>query len=255
MIDIVSKRQQFLHACGHAGWHRRILVSLLTLVIGYVCLTIALWSAQPDLRIAGVILVVSLAGFSAIAWLTFDATRAWRLVDYPWVLASFVAVLVALTSISESARREQVSQSKAAAREALSTLNAHTKFLMEDCKKSNWFPKVCPQIQNYQRWMEMELNGDRSEDSHWGERLCPPKLEIPEILQDWRLLCQYGQLVSQRSQALADQEKSPDADRLSALILKTKLHYWYYILAFFVGLRVSKITAELLQTFIGRKSA
>jgi hypothetical protein len=46
---------------------------------------------------------------------------------------------------------------------------------------------------------------------------------------------------------VAIEKNKPNLTRLQQLLLSTELKFWYFFMAFFVGLRVSKTTAEILQ--------
>jgi hypothetical protein len=59
--------------------------------------------------LAAGIFLISVSGFSFIAWMTFDAALERRFVDFPWICTSFAAIVVALLNISEAGRREQIS--------------------------------------------------------------------------------------------------------------------------------------------------
>jgi hypothetical protein len=51
---------------------------------------------------------------------------------------------------------------------------------------------------------------------------------------------------------LRDPQSGDRTDILRSFILSTKLRYWYFAMAFFVGLRLSKTTAEVLQAGAAR---
>jgi hypothetical protein len=89
------------------------MVGLLAIMIA-TCLALVLKSAQGEVLVALEIFLVSVSGFSLIAWISFDASLGWRFVDFPWICTSFAAIIVALLNISEADRLKEVSLAKSA---------------------------------------------------------------------------------------------------------------------------------------------
>lgn len=87
-----------------SGRRRRYVVVGVAAVPSALCVVLAIYVTQHELWAALSILLISFLGFHAIAFLSFACATCWRAVDYPWVLATFMAILIALTNIYEGSR-------------------------------------------------------------------------------------------------------------------------------------------------------
>lgn len=259
-----------LRAYGRPGWPRRTLIAGLVVAMACVSLALALRSARADLGTAAAILGISIVGFSLIAWLSFDAVWVWRLLDYPWVCATFVAVLVALTNISENARREELFRARAEMRTAFSTLIYIVKSAVEaNCQQHpsgatmyqpapEPYKGACEQIIHFVPQMEYQLAQDgftssKSDIAAWGQSLCMPNTPLQGR---WEAMCTAGQSFDRAAKRAKEAilENSKPNNPLLTHLLSTDLRYWYYLLAFFVGLRLSKLTAESFQGLSMRRA-
>src|SRR3954453_817012 len=100
---------------------RRIVLYALGILIA-LSAAISYWTDENPLLAAALIFVMSLATYSWLATITADCVRAWRSADYPWVLATFVSIVVALTNIAEARRKHGFEDAIALKKQLYSTL-------------------------------------------------------------------------------------------------------------------------------------
>jgi hypothetical protein len=224
-----------------------------------------------EFAISCLILGFSLLGNTLLAWLTFDANKMWRAVDYPWVFAAFIAIVVSLANIKDADQRGRVAGAQNDYLTALNNLRAAL---------SNSPAPACD---------EKGLNANASAACQSiGYALGVVQNEIP-VLQNheywglavddwWKILFKYGNANYKPTESSASTPQLQDGNKWSYLnnhiVLanvtlsiyldaerefqdyeKTRLvpfpgpaaRFWYFILAYFVGLRLSRTTAELLQ--------
>lgn len=235
---------------------------LLSVIIG--CLSLVLFSTQEEVTIALEILSISIIGFSSIAMLSYEAVLQWRAVDFPWVLTSFATIVVSLANISANDQRQQISRAQAEISRTFSDLvYATNSIITNDCQEhptpkdiSQSSPEpykgACerikhslPQMINASDNFPGKLNADVLKE--WGRKMIVPDTKPTG---SWE-----GQVfAAQRLMKSADQYgpelqklTGTSVDPLTSFVLSTRLRLWYFAMAFFVGLRLAKTTAEVLQ--------
>jgi hypothetical protein len=246
------------------GLPRRIAILCMSAIAGATSILLAARLHTNDLGVALVILGISLLSFSFIAWLSFDCLRGWRLVDFPWICASFTAIVVALTNISEGERRDKLFQAKLQMNQAFSSLiYAAQSTVTNDCQElptraSTWqrsaepYSGACDRMKHFIPQMEYSYNefttlADVTNINAWGA-----DIRVPETTPagSWAGLYDSADRFT-KAVALyesARERNKPSLTGLQRLLIGTELKYWYFFMAFFVGLRISKTTAEMLQT-------
>jgi len=97
--------------------------------------------------------------------------------------------------------------------------------------------------------MDFELSATdlnpKAPHNDWGMDIVLPKTN-PQ--GRWQSLYAAGRDLDQKFLALSEvlDRQGPTDGRVGQFILSTRLRYWYFILAFFLGLRFSKVTAEII---------
>ncbi len=77
-----------IRAIRRPGRIRRGVVALVLAIMISICVALVLSSPQSEVLVALGIFLISVSGFSFIAWITFDAAIEWRFVDFPWICTS-----------------------------------------------------------------------------------------------------------------------------------------------------------------------
>jgi hypothetical protein len=251
------------------GVRRRSAILLIVIVVIAICVALAVGGGHGDVAIALTILAVSVLGFSLVAFISFDAALAWRCVDFPWVCASFAAIAVALINIDAAALREQVFVAKSEISKRFSDLiYAVQSTVTNDCqdlptRRDMWTPTpepyrgACDRMKHFLPQMvyqydDFSRSSDLSGLRGWALNMLVPDTQptgswagLTESAKRFLVVSDtYGPILSN---ALTTQGLD-DNSILHHLVLTTGLRHWYFIMAFFVGLRVSKTTAEILQT-------
>jgi hypothetical protein len=248
------------------------IVGVLVIMVA-VCLALVLKSEQSEVLVALEIFLVSVSGFSLIAWISFDAYLAWRFVDFPWICTSFAAIIVALLNISETGHRQQVSLAKSEISRGFSDLiYATQRAVTNDCqelptRQGMWEPSpepydgACDRMKHFLPQMtyqydefsrSLDLSGLRSWAMNMLVQDARPTGSWDRLFDSARRFLAtselFGSLLSQPRTSQNDDK----TDVLRHFILSTQLRYWYFAMAFFVGLRLSKTTAEVFQARAAR---
>jgi len=240
-----------------------------------ICVLLVFHSAQEEAALALEIFLISVFGFSLIAVFTYDAVLCWRFVDFPWVCTSFAAIVVALLNIAEVDRREQTSSARSEISRSFSALIYTTQSVVtNDCqelpsRQQMWsrapepYDGACDRIKHFLPQMiyhydEFAGSQDLSSLEGWARNM-----EVPGATPTGSWSGQYHSakqflLVSNKYSKLFEEnsilEKEINWSRsLKNFILTTDLKYWYFAMAFFVGFRLSKTAAELLQAMVSRR--
>jgi hypothetical protein len=144
-----------------SGWWRRLAVTIVvtvTLALSAMSVVRSPWS---DLGTAFGVFGISLAGFSLLALLTFKNKVAWRAVDYPWVCSAFMAVMVALSSLSDAEFKTQLEAERLNYMQALAGLRAfvhsYRAFACEVSEQGFQRELLCFNMQNTLEEIESEI--------------------------------------------------------------------------------------------------
>lgn len=244
------------------GWPRRIALACVSIAAALLSLLLARSGFSNELNIAFSIFLASIAAFSVAAYLSFDCAIGWRCVDFPWILASFAAVVVALTSIAESARRETLYLAKVQMSQSFANLiYAAQSTVTNDCddlpsRAGMWtrspepYQGACDRMKHFIPQMQHQYNEfttltESAIPTGWGENI---RINEAAAKGSWAGMydssTRFTRAITTFETAKA--RNRPSSGYLSRVLLGTTLRYWYYFMAFFVGLRLSKSTAEIL---------
>lgn len=243
---------------------RRIVVSVVLLTTA-LSVAIALSTPMNDVWTALAILLVALTGFHAIAFMTFDCAPCWRAVDYPWFFAATVTVLLTLTNIYESARSAPIAAAQSERRANYWQLIYHVKVVITDsCYRKPegqdmwtvWpepYPGACRHIEDLLPQIEnaaaREAQADDLSSEDWGRYVIGNLGRPVRASGSWAALYEVARnfdATSQRTRQLVDSATATPRSPFAALATFGALKYWYFAVSFFLGLRLAKITAEIL---------
>jgi hypothetical protein len=248
------------------GRRRRIAGLIIVFVTVLLCLFLAWLHGRQYIWGAIVVLFVSLAGFSLLAGLTFDSVRLWRAVDYLWICITFGAAAVALVNLNLALLDQRVIETRLSCRiGVIYFINTSKKFLNTECRVttlSDIQRQVCERLPEAIERLEFDvemlsLPGFSIFDRFrlWPSRLIPEAHNnFAQILGDgaWRLyseeLSYFRNLQCLPFEEARQTRKEVDSYGRTSVIASQQLKYWYLLIAFFTGLRLSRTTAELLQT-------
>lgn len=258
-----------LSAIRTAGLPRRIFMTIVILFMIAACVSVAVFEKQAGVALAMEIFAISLIGFSFVAWLSYDAALGWRYVDFPWVCSSFAAIVVALINISEVTNREQINSARLEINRAFSSLiYATSSVITDDCQElltrstmrersPEPYNGACDRMKHFLPQMNFAYDDFGRSDDIQILRSWAMNMLVPDSTPNGPWSSQYE--FARRFLAAAEtygpklQPTSVSghahsrSSSLSHFGFMTYLPYWYLILAFFVGLRLSKTTAEVLQ--------
>ena len=256
------------------GWPRWFAVATVSALAVLLSLLVYSFGHLGDLAVAAAILLISLAAHSVIALLTFDSQRGWRAVDYPWVAASFVAIIVAIANIAENSWQAQFQELKYTYQSSLGQFReAASNLLKINCKQeppynndicskletaitiTGWQAKDVGAPKIYLTMNDIGLNPEpylMDLEAIIGGTSKKLELQLPvrnPVAQAWFYTDIYLKSInSLRSLYEASYNKDIKHKSGWKYILVTKaMRYWYFAPAYFVGLRLSRTTAELLQ--------
>jgi hypothetical protein len=211
------------------------------------------------------ILLVSFLGFHAIAFLSFDCATCWRAVDYPWVLATFMAILIALTNIYEGSRVAPLAASQIERKQNYENLIYALKgVITNDChpkpsRAGMWsvapepYEGACDRIEHFLPQVENEaardaLSSEGFSGNAWGLDIL---VQEENALGSWAGLYDVARkfdATSTRTREVIDNVRRSPRSPIASWAASGSLKYWYFMLAFFLGLRLSKISAELMAS-------
>lgn len=238
-------------------------------VAGVAFLTVTLSAALPlavdqhDLWVALAVLLIALIGFHSVALLSFECTSCWRAVDYPWVLATFMAILIALTNIYENSRIAPLATAQIERRLNYEQLIYAMKgVITNDChpkpsRTGIWnvspepHPGACDRIEHFLPQIENEaardaLTPDDGSGNAWGLDILAAEENAVGSWAGLYAVARKFHATSKRTREVIEGVRQTPRSPIAAWATSSSLKYWYFILAFCLGLRLSKITAELL---------
>ncbi|MGD9740069.1 MAG: hypothetical protein AB7O56_13730 [Bauldia sp.] len=241
----------------HPGPARRRLVIAIAIAAALVAIGIGAVLHESLVPGAFLILLVSLAAFTLVAYLTPDCFAGWKAVDYPWVMATFVAIVVALTNIVLKDEENELWSRWAERQASFSSLvYAVEAVLANDCAGRSAeggapapepYAGACDRMATILPDIKLEaaLEGIAPEDAAptgWGADILASGGTPTGLWSDlYVVAADFDGL--DRS---IEPTESARFQGIIAVAASENLRYWYFILAFFLGLRLSKTTAELL---------
>jgi hypothetical protein len=254
------------------GKRRRYVVTGVAAVTSALAIVLAISVTQHELWTALSILLVSLIGFHTIALLSFDCATCWRAVDYPWVLATFMAILIALTNIYEGARVAPMAAAQIERKQNYEQLiYALKSVITNDChpkpsRAGMWsvapepYEGACDRIEHFLPQIENEaardaLSSEEFYGNAWGLNIL---VEEENAIGSWAGLYDAARkfhATSTRTREVIDSVRRNPRSPISSWAASGSLKYWYFALAFFLGLRLSKISAELMASVAAKRQS
>jgi hypothetical protein len=257
------------------GRSRQIAVGGIIIITIISCVYVVWKSGTRDLSLAFIVLLISSIGFCLVATISYDCVRAWRMVDIPWVLASFVGIVVGLWSISDLQNTKLRSGSVAPMiRAYVELISASEIVLVTDCARSIRRPdneEACGWLDEHVPMMRVDLENLRQAPgwelvSNWGANLPKSDANASWVWQQLGRVAEKFQSEIKRYRRTAEDNGSikglSSGNREGDLAIFTYnnkpilpvqllpwLSLWYCMMSFFVGLRVSKSIADVLQSF------
>lgn len=245
----------------------RYLGVMLASVVIVICALLARYSSASGLVTAIRILLVSLVGFHCVAVMTADWTRIWRVVGYPLALAGFMAILTALAGIQENARLAPLNAALADRKVAYDALIYSLKAVIEnDCHPKSSralmytpspepYAGACERMEHFLPQIEFsaatesKVEGLNSGEG-WGLDIITPDRPTGAWLGLYNDAARFNESVKRTAKVLEESKKTLRSP-LAKWAASDAIRYWYFVLAFFLGLQLSKITAELLAPKAG----
>ena len=235
------------------------------IVMLIISISLVLFSFQGVVTVALEIFAVSAVGFSLIATYTYRIVILWRAVDFPWILTSFAAIVVSLVNISANEQKQYSSTAQNEISKAFSDLIYATRSIAtNDCETQpaerdmrqlspepykgacDRMRHILPQMVYASDQISDTINTDQL--TGWGRNLLLPA--DTKATGGWKNQGAAAQnlinVVDRYGPGL-QKIKAASGDTVENFILSTRLRLWYFVMAFFVGLRLSKTTAEVLQ--------
>jgi hypothetical protein len=240
----------------------RYLASIFSLVIILASVLLGRYSSASSLLTAIRILLVSLLGFHCVAFMTADCTRLWRCVGYPLALAGFIAILTALAGIQENARLAPLNAALADRKVAYDALIYSTKAVIEnDCHPKSTrglmytpspepYVGACERMEHFLPQIEFSASAESkvvglNSGEGWGLDIITPDVPTGAWLGLYNDAARFNESVKRTAKVLEESRKTPQSP-LATWAASGAIRYWYFVLAFFLGLQLSKITADLL---------
>lgn len=255
-----------LDAWVRSKFSRYLSAGCIAALITVVSALVANLSGKSSLGGAITILIVSLLGFHLVGVLTPDCPRLWRCVDYPWILTTFMTIVLALTNIQETARLAPLKLAVSDRRAAYDSLIYSMKSVItNDChpkasRAGMWqpspepYPGECDRIEHILPQIERAA-AEESDPSklnsgaYWGQGIIEPNTQP---VGSWDGLYNDARKFTEsahRTQKAIEESARIPASPIASWATGNSLRYWYFVLAFFLGLRVSKVSVELMATW------
>lgn len=244
----------------YRNYPRAITISII-LATGCLCVAAGSIRFSQNLWNAAAILVISTLGFHAVALLTFRCTVCWRAVDYPWTLAAVTSIVIALTAIHESERTSRYeAQLQVHTSNFRNLIYSVKSTLTNDCnpppgRELYWKPTAepianeCGRLAHLLPQLEViEKEEPEKKKFYESEGSARNFLIYEDKAQgSWAGLQNAANQLresSHRMQAIwRELENSPAS--FSAWANPSSFKLWYLVLAYILGLRLAKITAEI----------
>jgi hypothetical protein len=245
------------------GFRRRAFVFTIVVLAAGLAIFLSLSHLAQDLWLALGILVVSLVGFHIIALTSYDCAWSWRFVDYPWVLTTFMTILVALTNIYETSRAAPLMTALAERKAAYENLLYSLKSVItNDChpkpsRAGMWtvspepYKGACDRMEHFLPQIEdaaikeATLPGLNSHPG-WGQDI---EIHDTSPVGSWAGLDEEARRLTKNdrdTQSVLERVAKLPRSPIASWAQSSALKFWYFALAFFLGLRLSKITADVL---------
>jgi hypothetical protein len=246
------------------GPRRRTFVALLLVFTASAALALGVTAESGNaMSRATAILIISIVGFHSMAVVTFDCTKAWRCISYPSLLTSFMAVVTTLATLHETGRLTRAAsaiQSRQAAYQDL--IYALRSTITNDChpkpsRAQMWTPSpepyegACDRMEHFLPQIEdAAVREQRIEGLNsgmgWGQNVT---MANTTPVGSWAGLYSAAKRFTKSSDAAQealDALKANPPSRVAAWAGSAAVKYWYFLLAFFLGANLSKVTTDYL---------
>lgn len=248
---------------------RLYLAAALAIVVILASVLIGRFSSGPSLWTAILIFGISLIGFHSIALLTADWTRFWRCAGYPLALTGFMAIVTALAGIQETARLQPLNAAVADRKAAYDALMYSLKSVItNDCHAKATralmyspspepYEGACERMEHFLPQIELSSAAESrveglNSGEGWGQDIIIPDSQPSGAwLGLYNDAARFTESVKRTAEVLKESKKTPQ-NPIAKWAASGAIRNWYFVLTFFLGLQLSKISAELLATSPGK---
>ena len=237
---------------------------VLSVITFLVCASVALWSRSSITANAVIILFVSLVGFHAVGWLSYERKLAWQTLDYALELITVISLIAVIAGIQQSAVTETLQSEFVRRKVEQETLIYATKStITNDChpkesRKIMWKPSpepspgACDRIEHFLPQIEysfaIETGVETMTDAdYWAKNLLGNK---DPATGSWKGLYDEAERFiqgSSRTGTVLDSQGKLSSEFIKTLAGSGKLRYWQYLLVCVLGLRIARRSAGLLE--------
>jgi hypothetical protein len=261
----MAKGEALIRCVRAPGWKRRVTIAIIVAVIVAISVGIAERPDPEGISAALAIFAASLIGFSLVAAVSHDAVLCWRFVDFFWICSSFAAVVVALVNVDEAIGREQISNARSELTDLFSGLVfAAQSIITTDCEEPSSddvrprsaepYRGACDQLKH----LIPELLYEYDQFAH-SNSVASLRLRVKDVLVSGAPVGAWANLNDRVNRFVETCDRldpilgmKGKRDPLHRFVVGTQVKYWYFFMAFFVGLRLSRTTAEILQVGASR---
>lgn len=235
----------------------------LAIAVAIGCALIAWLSRGGMIVTALAIFFASVIGFHLVALMSYRAKSAWLVLDYSLEVVTVTSLLAAVAGIQQSARVEVLQAEFAKHKAEQSSLLYAMKTVIEnDChpkpsRKDMWTPSpppyegACDRIEHFLPQVEYTFGKETGIENMTSNDMWATNLLINESDAKGAWAGLYGAAHRyidgcRRTQLVVDEQKAFHSDVVAALASSGKLHYWQFLLAFVLGVKLARRTAGVL---------
>jgi energy-coupling factor transporter transmembrane protein EcfT len=232
-----------------------VLVFFATVIL---CILSAIIFNASTLWTAIIITAISLIGFHLIALYTFEYSTHWKYIDYPWILVAFMTIMIGITTIQENVGMEPFKNASLERKRSYDAFLYSLKTVIyNDCDprlstRPGWnnvpepYKGACAKFIHFLPMLEKLSSKEIStnnlnSDVFWAGTNVRSGLE--NALGSWKGLDDTAQNFVEKIEELKNPVEVYEQSRqsfTSLWIRSEAFKYWYYLLAFLLGLRLSK---------------
>lgn len=225
---------------------------------------IATWSPANIIANAVWVLILSLAGFHAAVWLSYERKIVWQALDYALESVTAISLIAALAGIQQSSLAEmfqsEFSRRKAEQAQLVYSLKST---VTNDChplesRKGMWTPSpepyagACDRMEHFLPQIEFAFGRETgaetmTSDDSWAQNIV---INDAEATGSWRGLFDEAKRFregSRRTKQVLGVHKELSSGFIKSLAGSGKLQQWQYLLALVLGLRIARRTGGLLD--------
>jgi hypothetical protein len=225
---------------------------------------IAVWSPAGIIANAVSVLVLSLVGFHAAVWFSYERKVVWQVLDYALESVTVVSLMAALAGIQQSSLTEMLqaefSRRKAEQAQLVYSLRST---ITNDChplesRKGMWTPSpepyagACDRMEHFLPQIEFAFGRETgaetmTADDSWAQNIV---IDDAAATGSWRGLFDEARRFSEgsrRTKQVMSVHSGLSAGFIKGLAGSGKLQQWQYLLALVLGLRIARRTGGLLD--------